>query len=200
MVPAFAGAVVLMVLVRDDPLRLATVAIYGAALVLLFGVSALYHTVGWRTSHRRAWRRADHATIFLMIAGTYTPIVTTLLDGWWRIALLAAVWSAAIAGASLTVAPLRLPRPVFVSLYLAIGWLALIITPMLYARLGPGLLAMLVAGGLLYSAGATMYALQRPRLWPRVFGYHEVFHLLVIAASAVFFIFISLTVVPAARA
>lgn len=197
--PALAGTVALIVLTRGDLGRQISVAIYGITLTLLFSVSALYHRGGWSPQWRALWRRLDHATIFMLIAGTYTPIVLNVLDGWPRVAMLLTIWLVAAAGAGLVASRLRLPRPLAVSLYLAAGWLALVITPVLYIRMGTGALVLLVVGGLLYSLGATAYALQRPRLWPRVFGYHEVFHLLVIAASAVYFTIITLTVVPTAR-
>lgn len=197
--PALVGAVALVVLTRGDIGRQVSVGVYGVTLTMLFTVSALYHRGGWSPRWRTVWRRLDHATIFMLIAGTYTPIVLNVLDGWMRVAMLLTIWAVAIAGAGLVASPLQLPRPLAVSLYLGVGWLALVITPVLYLRMGAGALVLLVIGGLLYSLGATAYALQRPQLWPRVFGYHEVFHLLVIVASAVFFAIITLTVVPTAR-
>ncbi len=198
-VPALAGAVVLVVATRGDPAKQVSLAVYGTGLTLLFAISALYHRGGWSPSWRAAWRRIDHANIFIVIAATYTPVAVNVLDGWLRVAVLVTIWVTALIGASLVAAPIRLPRAAAVTLYIAVGWLAIVITPALYARVGLAALCLLLAGGVLYSLGATAYALRRPRLWPRVFGYHEVFHLLVIAASASFFVFIALTVVPATR-
>ena len=195
--PALAGAMTLVVLARGHPVKVATLTVYGIGVTLLFTVSALYHLGPWSEGARAAWRRADHATIFLMIAGTYTPITAVILDGWPRIALLTAIWTLALAGAVVVGSGLRVPRHTLVLLYVAVGWTALVAMPAFFARIGPVGIAYLAAGGALYSAGAVAYASRRPRLWPDVFGYHEVFHLLVIAATAVFFAFIARHVVPA---
>ncbi|HYL72427.1 MAG TPA: hemolysin III family protein, partial [Candidatus Dormibacteraeota bacterium] len=169
-VPALAGATVLVVLARGDPAKQVSLLVYGAALTLLFTISALYHRVPWTPAWRSVWRRLDHANIFIVIAATYTPIAANMLDGWVRVAVLAGIWAAALTGASLVAAPLALPRPAMVALYIGVGWLALFIIPMLYTRLGPLGVALLFGGGALYSLGAAMYATRRPRLWPRVFG------------------------------
>ena len=195
-----AGAVALVVIARGNPAKQASLAIYGTSLTLLFTVSALYHRVGWSPAWRAIWRRIDHANIFVVIAATYTPVAVNVLDGWMRVTVLVTIWLAAIAGATLVAARIELPRPAMVIAYVAVGWIALIIVPSLYTRLGMTGVLLLFAGGLLYSLGAITYAFRRPNLWPRVFGYHEVFHLLVIAATAVFFVFIALVVVPAAHA
>lgn len=197
--PALSGAIALVLLTRGSPGKQISLIVYGAAVTLLFTVSALYHRVAWSASWRAVWRRLDHANIFVVIAATYTPIAANMLDGWLRIAVLAGIWLAAAGGASLVAAPVQLSRPVMAALYVGVGWLALLIIPVLYTRLGILGVAMLFGGGALYSVGATMYALRRPRLWPRVFGYHEAFHLLVIAATALFFAVIAVSVVPAGR-
>lgn len=197
--PALAGAIALVVLARGDPAKQVSLVVYGAALTLLFTISALYHRVPWTPVWKTVWRRLDHANIFVVIAATYTPIAANMLDGWVRVAVLAGIWAAALTGASVVAAPLALPRPAMVALYIGVGWLALFIIPMLYTRLGVLGVALLFGGGALYSLGAAMYATRRPRLWPRVFGYHEAFHLLVIAASALFFVVIAVSVVPAAH-
>ena len=196
-VPASAGAVTLVVLARRDPIKVATLTVYGIGLTLLFTVSTLYHLGPWSERARAAWRRADHATIFLMIAGTYTPITAVLLDGWPRAALLTAIWTLALAGGFIVGFGLPVPRPALVLLYVAVGWTALVAMPAFFARIGPAGIGYFAAGGALYSAGAVAYASRRPRLWPDVFGYHEVFHLLVIAATALFFAFIARHVVLA---
>ena len=145
------------------------------------------------------WRRVDHANIFLMIAATYTAVAVIILDGPTRVVLLAAVWVAAVTGILLSVLPLKLPRGVYVALYLVTGWIAIVVLPTLIQRVSSTALVALLAGGGLYSLGALAYAFRRPRLWPRVFGYHEVFHLLVIAATALFFTFVALAATAHAR-
>ena len=191
-VPAAIAATALVLSGPRDPGQRAALALYGAALILLFTVSALYHRGPWSPRVRAVWRRVDHANIFLMIAATYTAVVVILLDGPMRIALLAAVWVAAGTGIVLSVLPLKLPRGVYVGLYLLTGWIAIVVLPTMIHRVSSIALVALLAGGGLYSLGALAYAFRRPRLWPRVFGYHEVFHLLVIAATALFFTFVAL--------
>ncbi len=198
-VPATVAATLLVLSGPRDAAQRAALAVYGAALILLFAVSALYHRGPWTPRVRAMWRRADQATIFLMIAATYTGAGVIVLDGGTRIAVLAAVWTAAIAGIVLSVLPIRIPRAVTVLLYLGTGWIAVAALPVFVQRLSTTALALLLSGGALYTIGALTYALRRPRLWPRVFGYHEVFHLLVIAASALFYLFVALVASSHAR-
>lgn len=197
--PAVAGATTLAVVTRGNPAKQASLIVYGATLTLLFTVSALYHRVRWSPEWRAVWRRLDHATIFVVIAGTYTPVAVNMLGGWVQIAVLAAIWAAAGAGVLLVTAPHDVPRALKVGAYIGVGWTAVLVLPVLYTRVGAVGVMALVAAGVLYSLGAVAYALRRPVLWPRVFGYHEVFHLLVIAATVVLFLFITITVVPTAR-
>jgi hemolysin III len=195
--PAVAATIVLVVLARDDRGRQLGLLVYGLTSVLLFSISAVYHIGTWSPSTRAALRRLDHTNIFLLIAGTYTPVTVTVLDGAWRISILAAVWALALLGILLTVVAMhRVPRSALTLCYLAQGWVALVALPKIGGAVGWGGLAFLLGGGLLYSLGACTYAVQRPRLWPRFFGYHEVFHLLVIAANTVFFLFMLLRIVP----
>lgn len=197
--PATVGAIALVVVSHGNAARQISLAIYGAALILLFSVSALYHRGPWTPRGRARWRRVDRSMIFVAIAGTYTPVVANLLQGWTAVALLALIWSLALGGVVIVGAALPVPPPVLVGLYVAVGWTAVGFFPALISSVDPvGLLAIVLAG-VLYSAGAVVYALQRPTLWPRVFGYHEVFHLFVIAASAVLFAFIAGHVATASR-
>jgi hemolysin III len=198
-VPAIAGTALLLVAARPDRALQLSLLVYGVALFLLFAVSAMYHLPSWSPSWKARWRRFDHAMIFIMIAGTYTPIVGNLIEGWPRVTILATIWSLALAGVALCISPLQLPRAAFAITYVAVGWVAIAAMPVLVQRLGINGLLFLLAGGALYSTGAIVYALRRPRLWPSVFGYHAVFHLLVIAATAVYFAFIATDVVAAHR-
>ena len=158
-------------------------AVFALSLVLLYSVSATYHTVRWGRRMSAVLKRLDHSMIFVMIAGGYTPFCLIVLRGAWGISLLAVVWSLAAAGIALKVAWPDAPRWLSVALYLATGWIALVAVGQLasWFALIPALL--LIGGGALYSAGALIYALRRPNPFPRVFGYHEVFHVLVIAGS-----------------
>jgi hemolysin III len=170
--------------------------IYAVSVSALFGVSALYHRITWTGPARRRMRRLDHAMIFLLIAGTYTPVGLLVLQGRLGTVVLAVVWGGAIAGIVLELAWAGAPRWLGGTVYLALGWVAVVAMPQLFARLGVTGGMLIVAGGLVYSAGAAVYALRRPDPVPAVFGYHEVFHLLVIAGVAAHFLAISLFVLP----
>ena len=163
---------------------------------LLFGVSALYHRVTWTTPARQRMRRLDHAMIFLLIAGTYTPVGLLVLHGTLGTVVLAVVWGGALAGIVLELAWTSAPRWLGGTVYLALGWVAVVAMPQLFARLGVAGGVLLVGGGLVYSFGVAVYALRRPDPVPAVFGYHEVFHLLVIAGVAAHFLAISLFALP----
>src|SRR5712664_4778910 len=123
---AMAGLVALIVITRNDPAKLISMLIYGMALVLLFAVSATYHIFNWPPKVKDWLRRADHATIFIFIAATYTPLVFNVLVGWWRVAVLAAIWICAIAGVAGAAPFLRIPRKLLAGLYLAMGWVAVV--------------------------------------------------------------------------
>src|SRR5437660_5485173 len=193
---AIAGLVVLVLITRHDPAKLVSMVVYGAALVLLFAVSATYHIFTWPPKVKDWLRRADHATIFIFIASTYTPLVFNVLGGWWRVFVLAAIWTSAVAGVAGAAPFLRIPRQVLASLYLAMGWVAIIALVPLTSALGWVATGLMTFGGLQYSLGAAAYAFKRPRLWPRVFGYHELFHLAVITASVTFFAVVVYYAVP----
>jgi hemolysin III len=197
---AIAGLVALIVITRHDTPKLISMMVYGTALVLLFGVSATYHIINWPPAVKDWLRRADHATIFVFIAATYTALVFNVLDGWWRVGVLVAVWISAIAGVAGAAPFLRMPRQLLASLYLAMGWVAVVALVPLTAALGWVAAALIAFGGLQYSLGAAAYAFKRPRLWPRVFGYHELFHLAVISASVTFYAIVVHYAVPFRRA
>jgi hemolysin III len=194
---AVAASVVLVAIAPNAAGRVAAV-IYGAGLVALFSASALYHR--WPGDPRwKPWlRRLDHSTIFVFIAASYTPVALLVLDGTIQTIVLVSVWAGAAAGVTLSLAWITAPRWLQAACYLALGWVAVIAVPQLADRAGVAPLVLLGAGGLLYSLGATVYALQRPNLWPRTYGFHEVFHTLVIAAAVVHFIAIAGWVVPSA--
>jgi hemolysin III len=197
---AIAAAVGGAALIAGAPTSEAAVAvtIYAAGLTAQFAVSAVYHRVRWSSPRARArMRHLDHAAIFLCIAATYTPFALLVLDGWSGTALLIAVWVGATLGVARQVAWPAAPRWVTVASYLVLGWLAVLITPEMARALGWTLLALLVSG-VLYSAGAVIYARRRPDPWPSIFGYHEIFHALVIAAAAVQFAVIAAAVLPRA--
>jgi len=178
---ALAGLVAL-VLVAPGPRARTAALVYGFSLVALFSVSALYHRPAWSPRALLWMRRLDHSAIFLLIAGTFTPMCLLLGDAFAR-TMLAVVWAGAGLGILRALLWPRAPRGVATALYLLLGWAAVPLAPAMYRALGPGSMALLAAGGLLYSVGAVIYATRRPDPFPRVFGYHEVFHALVIAAA-----------------
>jgi hemolysin III len=197
---SIAGLVALIVSTRNDPPKLVSMIVYGLGLVLLFGVSATYHIFNWPPRVKDWLRRADHATIFVFIAATYTPLAFNVLDGWWRIGVLAAIWICAAGGVAGAAPFLRIPRRLLAGLYLAMGWLAVVALVPLTAALGWVAALLIAFGGLQYSLGAAVYAFKRPSPWPRVFGYHELFHLAVITASITFYVIVLRYAVPFHRA
>jgi hemolysin III len=173
-------------------------AVYGASLAALFGVSALYHRITWSARARRWMGRLDHAMIWLLIAGTFTPIGLLVLAGTSVGALLPAVWAGALAGILLHVVWFDAPKWLSAAMYVAVGWSGVFAFPHLVGRLGWTPTVLLALGGALYSAGAAVYALRRPDPAPAVFGYHEVFHALVIAAALTHYAVVAVYVLPSA--
>jgi hemolysin III len=173
-------------------------AVYAGAVSALLGTSALYHRVTWRPQVRRWMRRLDHAMIFVLIAGTYTPVALLAIGGKVATTLLVVVWGGALAGVVLKLAWIDAPRWLVAAVYLALGWVAVTVLGRLPAAIGwPGVLG-LAAGGVLYTAGAVVYASRRPDPAPAVFGYHEVFHALVLAAVALHYAVVAFAVLPRA--
>jgi hemolysin III len=195
---AIAAAIVVVALA---PTARATVGlgVYGAALVALFGGSALFHRWRGPVRFKSVLRRIDHSTIFVFIAASMTPIAIVILHGALAWVTLAIAWTGAAAGVAFSLGWVNAPRALTAGSYLLLGWVAVIMLPQVLGELAIAPLLLLAAGGLLYSAGAIVYATQRPNLWPRTFGFHEVFHALVITAAAVHYIAILGWVLPAAR-
>ena len=174
---------------RSTRLRVArslvALAIYAVSVAALFGTSALYHRIDWRTvDARRRMRRLDHTMIFVLIAGSYTPFALLVLHGAFGLVILIVAWSAAAAGAVFKLVWIDAPGRLVAGAYVAAGWIVVIAMPQLFDRLGPVAVGGLALGGILYSVGAVIYARQRPDPLPAVFGYHELFHLLVVVAAA----------------
>jgi hemolysin III len=187
-----------LVVAAPTPRATATAAIYAGSLSGLLGVSALYHRVDWRRPEIRRWmRRLDHSMIFLLIAGTVTPFAVLVLQGTLGDALLIAVWAGAAAGIVVEMVWVEAPKWVAVIVYLAVGWIGALGFPAIVIKAGIGAGALIAAGGILYTAGAVIYARQRPDPNPAVFGYHEIFHALVIAAAAAHFAAVAIYALPA---
>jgi len=194
---AVAASAVLVALAPTADARVASL-IYGAGLVALFSASGLYHR--WRGDPRwKPWlRRLDHSTIFVFIAASYTPVGLLVLDGTLQTVVLVSVWAGAGAGVLLSLAWITAPRWLQALCYLALGWVAIVALPQLTDRVGVAPFVLLAIGGALYSLGAAVYTIQRPNFWPRTYGFHEVFHTLVIAAAVAHFIAMAGWVVPSA--
>ncbi len=172
--------------------------IYACSIALLFGVSALFHRHTWGPVGRRRMRRADHSTIFIAIAGSYTAVAGIALTGWARTTVLVVVWVGAVVGITLRQVWLDAPKWVIALPYVVVGWAAVAVLPQLERALGPTGFVLLLAGGLAYSAGAVVYALKKPNPVPGVFGYHEVFHACTIVGAVLHFVVIAGFVLPLA--
>ena len=185
---------VLLVVGADGGTPRLAAAVFAASVAAMLGISALYHRVVWPPAPRRWIRRLDHAAIFLLIAGTYTPFGLVALDGGWRVAVLAIAWSGALAAIVLKVAWIDAPRWVAALVAVCLGWVGVVALPEVHRSVGLTPLTLLAVGGLLYSAGAIIYALRRPDPAPSIFGYHELFHTLVVAAAACQYVAVALFV------
>jgi len=194
---ALAAAAPLVLMARSGRAALAA-AVYGASLASLFGVSALYHRVTWSVRARRWMGRLDHAMIGLLIAGTFTPFGMLVLADTPAGMLLPVVWVGALAGILLHVLWFDAPKWLSALVYVAVGWSGILAFPHLVDRLGWTATGLMALGGALYSVGAAVYAFRRPNPAPEVFGYHEVFHALVIAAALTHYAVVAVYVFPAA--
>jgi hemolysin III len=193
---ALAAGALLVVLAPTAASRVA-VSVYAVSLCAMFGASALYHRGNWAPRPRLWLRRLDHAMIFVLVAGTYTPFALLVLDDRLGTVLLAVAWGGALAGVALSVAWIDSPRWMTAGAYVALGWASLIGMPQLLHRAGAGAIALLGVGGVLYSLGAVVYARRRPDPVPDVFGFHEVFHLLVIGAAIAHYVAVAVYAMPA---
>lgn len=191
---ALAAGIVLIALADNGRARIAS-AVFAFSAVMLFGTSALYHRGNWGRRGEAILRRLDHANIFLIIAGTYTPFTVLLLHGTAERALLYTVWGGALVGIAFRVFWMKAPRWIYTPCYVALGWAAVFFLPDFLHSGGVAILVMMVVGGILYSIGALVYGTKRPDFSPRWFGFHEVFHTLTIAAFALHFIGVSLAAI-----
>ena len=179
---AIPGAILLLIVARAGAPRVAA-AIYGVSLVALFGTSAAYHRLNWSDRARVRMRKLDHSMIYVLIAGTYTPFGLLVLRAPWAAILLGLVGAGAVAGILIQVFAFHRLRVVTSTLYIVLGWLVLVAAPEIVRRLKVSELLPLVIGGILYTAGAISLATKKPNPNPRVFGYHEVFHLSTVVAA-----------------
>ena len=193
---ALAAGAALVALAPGGTARLSAL-IYGGGLCLMLAASALYHRLNCSDRVRSVLCRIDHSAIYVFMAASYTPIGLLVLEGATRWAVLGSVWAGALGGVALSVAWVTAPRVLFAASYVALGWVIVLAFPELMAELEVTPIVLLGAGGLLYSAGAVIYALRRPDPWPSTFGFHEIFHALVVAAALTHFVAIAGWVIPA---
>lgn len=185
---------VALVVLADGALERFAVWVYVTALAAMLGASALYHRFPWRTAAARLRaRRLDHAMIFVFIAGTYTPFALLAFQGTLGVVVLATVWGGAVLGVVVELAWIHAPRWVSAVAYLAVGWIGILAVPEMFS-LGIGVAALVVTGAALYTVGAVIYATTWPNPFPATFGFHEVFHTLVVAAAVTQFVAVSMLV------
>lgn len=192
---ALAAAIGLVALSPAGVPRIAAL-VYGAGLCTMLAASALYHRYKCTPRVRSLLCRIDHSAIYVFMAASYTPVGLLLLDGTLRWIVLGTVWAGCLGGVALSVAWITAPRVLFALTYLALGWVLVIAFPQLMAQLEAEPLILFGAGGVLYSVGAVIYTLRRPDPWPRTFGFHEIFHALVIAAAVTHFVAMAGWVIP----
>jgi hemolysin III len=195
-VAVVAGAV--LVLLAPPGRATLAAAIYAIGLAGLLGTSALYHRVTWRPRARRWMRRLDHTMIFVLIAATTTPFALLVLDQPMSTVVLVSVWGGAALGAVVQLIWIEAPKWLNAAAYIALGWVGAVAVPQIWTRAGVTAVVLLAAGGLAYTVGAIVYARRRPDPAPTVFGYHEIFHALVIAAAIAHFAAVALYALPAA--
>jgi len=193
---ALAATIPLVALAPGGAARGAAI-VYGSGMCVLFAGSATFHRLRCGPRLRSLLCRIDHSAIFIFIAASYTPVTLLVLDGPLGWTLFAAVWAGALAGVMLSLAWISAPRVLFAGTYVALGWVAIVAMPELVSTLPATPLILIAAGGLLYTAGAVVYARRRPDPWPDVFGFHEVFHALVIVAAALHFVAMAGWIIPA---
>lgn len=185
----------LLIAGADGARRHVAASVFAGAVAVCFGSSALYHRITW-TPRLRLWmRRVDHAGVYLLIAGTYTPVCLLVLSGAWRWAVLAIVWAGAGAAAIFKFIWVAAPKWLAAAIGLTLGWAGVAVLPQLSARLDPAAVALLGVGGLVYTAGAIVYARRRPDPVPAVFGYHELFHALTLIAVSCQYVAIAFFVI-----
>jgi hemolysin III len=171
-------------LLADSSLAKVAAAVFAGSVVVMFGASALYHRVTWSPRARYWMRRLDHVGIYAMIAGSYTPFGLLVLSGDWRITVLAIVWGGAAAAIVIRLLWAAAPRWLPALIGGALGWVGVVVFPQLVTRTGVLAALLVLAGGICYTLGGVVYARRRPDPFPSVFGYHELFHALVVAAVA----------------
>ena len=199
-VAALAGTIYLVARTWGNATALVGSLVFGSALLVMYTISSLYHSVPWGRDWKMRLQRVDHSMIYLVVAGTFTPIAIGGLSGagrWWCLGL---VWGIALVGILLKFVLPTVTTGLSVGLQLVMGWTVLLWLPQIWDSLGSGAIAFIAIGGALYTAGSIIFMTKRPRLFPRSFSYHELFHVLVVLASVSHFLAVAIYAVPAATA
>jgi len=194
---ALVGTIYLVARTWGNTAALVGSVVFGIALLAMYTVSSLYHSVPWSETWKTRLQRVDHSMIYLVVAGTLTPIAIGGLDGaavWWCLGL---VWAIALIGIALKFVMPRVSTKLSVTLQLVMGWTVILWLPQIWSSLGTGAIVFIAVGGLCYTAGTVIFMTKRPRLFPRSFSYHELFHVLVVLASVFHFLAVALYAVPA---
>jgi len=195
---AIVGLVFLIILSKNNISKLITMTIYGVSMILLYGASSLYHWVRTTPQKELLLKKVDHIAIYLLIAGSYTPVFFYGLEGAWRWAMLSVVWSLAIIGMLLKIWFIHAPRYVSSAFYVSLGWIAIVPFLQLIKNLPMGAIILMAVGGLTYTVGAIIYATKIFDFFPKRFGFHEIFHLFIGAGSIVHYIMILIYIMPMA--
>jgi len=195
-IAALAGTIYLVSRTWGNTAALIGSLVFGFSLLVMYTVSSLYHSIPWGADWKRRLQRVDHSMIYLVVAGTFTPIAIGGLDGaavWWCLGL---VWAIAVVGITLKMVLPGISTGLSVTLQLTMGWTVILWLPQIWRSLGPGAIVFIAIGGLFYTAGTVIFMTKRPKLFPRTFSYHELFHVFVVLASVFHFLAIALYAVP----
>lgn len=187
-IASIVGLVFLIILSKNNVSKLVTMTIYGISVIFLYGASSLYHWAKTSPQKVQILRKLDHVAIYLLIAGSYTPVFYYGLTGAWKWTMLTAVWTLALLGVFLKICIIRIPRYVSTAFYITLGWIALVPFLQLFKNLPAGAVYLMIIGGVAYTAGAIVYATKCFNFFPNRFGFHEVFHLFVMAGSIIHFV------------
>jgi hemolysin III len=180
---AFVGLIVLLIIGWDTPAKMISFAIYGASLIFMFSASATYHMVRVKDRALEIFRKIDHAAIFVLIAGTYTPFCVNAFTGFWKWGMLTIIWSLALIGIIIKIFYIRAPRWLNAGIYVLMGWLSVAAAGQMLVSLPVWVFGWLIAGGVIYTLGAIVYATKIFNFKPGVFGFHEVWHIFVLLAA-----------------
>ena len=185
---ALIGLVVLLIIGWDTPAKIISLAIYGISLIFLFSASATYHMVQVKDKALEIFRKIDHAAIYVLIAGTYTPFCVNAFEGFWKWGMLSIIWSLAFIGIIVKIFYIRAPRWLNAGIYILMGWLSVTAAGQMLAALPAWVLTWMIVGGVIYTLGAIVYMTKIFNFKPGVFGFHEVWHIFVLLAAAAHFI------------